>query len=305
MSIHDEIFARMDELSPAEKKVARALLSDYPSAGLDSAARLARTAGTSTPTVLRLLARIGIGSYPDFQALLRAEVSHHMKSPVNRTERGRGLHDEQSVLSQAIRERVALVKALEIHVPPSEFDRAVTALAERPKRVVISGGYFTRYLAMLAASQLDQVIPNVQFVSEPLGRDTGKYLALAKGSVAILLDFRRHEMAARTAAQFAKSRGATVIVITDQELSPATGSADIVLPVMVDGIPFDSDAGLIVLLEALVEAVLLATGDRGIERMKEWEKSVQVRRAYGTQNATPVAATPPETRRLDWEEAEK
>jgi DNA-binding MurR/RpiR family transcriptional regulator len=51
MSINDEIFARMDELSPAEKKVARALLSNYPSAGLDSAARLAKTAETSTPTV--------------------------------------------------------------------------------------------------------------------------------------------------------------------------------------------------------------------------------------------------------------
>jgi DNA-binding MurR/RpiR family transcriptional regulator len=307
MSIHDEIFARMDQLSPAEKKVARALLSNYPSAGLDSAARLARTAGTSTPTVLRLLARIGIGSYPEFQALLRDEVSHYMSSPVNRTERGRGLHDEQSVLSRAIRERIALVKALETHVPPSEFGRAVKALADRPKRVVISGGYFTRYLAMLVACQLDQVIPNVDFVSEPLGHDIGKYLGLAKGTVAILLDFRRYEMAAKTAAQFAKARGATVIVITDQGLSPATNSADIVLPVMVDGIPFDSDACLVVLLEALVEAVLLATGDRGIERMKEWEKSVQVTRAYGMQNharATPVATAAPQTRQMDHRQEE-
>lgn len=282
MPINDEIFARMDELSPAEKKVARTLLSNYPSAGLDSAARLAKTAGTSTPTVLRLLSRLGIGSYPAFQDILRAEVAHYMSSPADRTERGRGLHDEKSVLSQAVRERGALVDALETHVPPSEFGRAVEALAERPKRVVISGGYFTRYLAMLLASQLDQVIPNVDFVSEPLGHDISKYLGLAKGSVAILLDFRRYEMAAKTAAQFAKARGATVIVITDQGLSPATDSADIVLPVMVDGIPFDSDAGLVVLLEALVEAVLLATGDRGLERMKEWEKSVQVTRANDT-----------------------
>ncbi|HEY3685234.1 MAG TPA: MurR/RpiR family transcriptional regulator [Streptosporangiaceae bacterium] len=293
MSIQDEIFARMNELSPAEKKVARTLLSDYPSAGLDSAARLAKAAGTSTPSVLRLLARIGIGSYPDFQARLRVEISHYMNSPVNRTEQGRGPHDEESVLGQAIRERIALVKTLETQVPPSEFDRAVNALADRPKHVVISGGYFTRHLAMLVADQLDQVMPNVDFVAEPLGHDIGKYLGLGKGSVAILLDFRRYEMAATNAAQFAKARGATVIVITDQGLSPATSSADIVLPVMVDGIPFDSDAGLIVLLEAFVKAVLLATGDRGIERMKEWEKSVHVARAYDPQNpgaGAPVAA---------------
>jgi DNA-binding MurR/RpiR family transcriptional regulator len=293
MPINDEIFARMDELSPAERKVARALLSNYPSAGLESAARLAKLAGTSTPTVLRLLNRLGIGSYPDFQALLRDEVAHYMSSPVNRTERERGLHDERSLLNQAIRERIALVEALETQVPPSEFGRAVRALADRPKRVVVSGGYFTRYLAMLLARQLDQIIDNVDFLAEPLGHDLSKYLSLAKGSVAIVLDFRRYELAAVTAAQFAKARGATVIVITDQGLSPATSSADIVLPVVVDGIPFDSDAGLLVLLEALVEAVLLASGDRGIERMKEWEKSVQVARAYGMPNhprATPVTA---------------
>lgn len=305
MPINDDIFARMDELSPAEKKVARALLSNYPSAGLDSAARLAKIAGTSTPTVLRLLSRLGIGSYPAFQALLREEVAHYMSSPVSRTEQVRGLQDQQSLLSQAIRERIALVKALETHVPPSEFARAVKALADRPKRVVISGGYFTRYFAMLIARQLDQVIHNVDFLSEPLGHDIGKYLSLAKGSVAIVLDFRRYEMAAVTAAQFAKARGATVIVITDQGLSPAMNSADIVLPVMVDGIPFDSDAGLLVLIEALVEAVLLATGDRGIERMKEWEKSVQVMRAYGVQNptrATPVAPAAPEAQQSGGEE---
>ena len=44
--IRDDVFARMDELSPAEKKVARSLLANYPSAGLASAATLARAAGT-------------------------------------------------------------------------------------------------------------------------------------------------------------------------------------------------------------------------------------------------------------------
>ena len=40
--LRDEIFDRMDELSPAEKKVARSLLANYPAAGLASAAALAR-----------------------------------------------------------------------------------------------------------------------------------------------------------------------------------------------------------------------------------------------------------------------
>jgi DNA-binding MurR/RpiR family transcriptional regulator len=278
--INDEIFTRMGELSPAEKKVARTLLSSYPGAGLESAATLAKSAGTSTPTVLRLVSRLGIGSYPDFQRRLRDEITNHMKSPVSRTEHGKLHRDEDGLLQGAVADKVAMIESMALSVPPSEFDRAVQVLASRPRHVTISGGYFTRYLAMLLATQLDQAIDNVDFIAEPLGRDVGKFLRLGPGSVAIILDFRRYELLSTRAAELAKRQGATVIVITDQELSPAVDSADIVLPVTVDGIPFDSVVGVVALLETLVEAVLLAAGDRGIARMKLWEESVLLARAY-------------------------
>jgi DNA-binding MurR/RpiR family transcriptional regulator len=279
MSIKNEIFARMGELSPAEKKAARTLLADYPGAGLASAATLAKTAGTSAPTVLRLVSRLGIGSYPDFQRRLLEEVTHQMNSPVSRTEKA-AIESQGSQLFQvAVSDKLALVEALPSIVPPSEFDRAVDALASKPRQVSILGGYFSRYFAMMLASQLDQVIPNVDYVAEPLGHEISKILRLVEGGVAVVLDFRRYELAAKQAVDLAKSQGATVIVITDQGLSPAGQNADIVLPIPVDGVPFDSFAGLLVLVEALVEAVLVATGDRGIKRMNQWEETVQISRA--------------------------
>lgn len=286
MTINDEIFERMDEFSPAEKKVARALLASYPSAGLQSAAMLARAVGTSTPTVLRLVTRLGIGSYPAFQERLREEITHHMNSPVARTEQGRQDLDEPTAYQRTIAEKVALVESLGSSVPPSEFAAAVVALTSRPKQVFITGGYFSRYFAMLLASQLDQVIPNVDFGAEPLGHDVGKYFRLSKGSVAIIIDMRRYELAATEAAAMAKKLGATTIVITDQGMSPAADGADIVLPVTVDGIPFDSMVGLLVLIEALVAAVLGASGPRGIDRMKQWEDAVRISRSSRTSEET-------------------
>ncbi|WP_298227594.1 MurR/RpiR family transcriptional regulator [Gryllotalpicola sp.] len=280
MTVNDEIFARIGELSPAEKKVARALLSSYPSSGLGSAATLAKSAGTSTPTVLRLIARLGFGSYPDFQRRLREEITHHMSSPVSRTEQSHLEPTESGLFQDAINDKIALVEALSGSVPPSEFDHAVQVLAARPRHVTVSGGYFTRYFAMLFASQLDQVIPNVDYIQEPFGHDVGRFLRLTSGSVAIILDFRRYELASKVTAEAAKAQGASVIVITDQELSPAADSADIVLPVTVGGVPFDSVVGLVVLLEALLEGIVLATGERGIARMKQWEDSAHIARAY-------------------------
>jgi DNA-binding MurR/RpiR family transcriptional regulator len=302
MPINDEIFARMGELSPAEKKVARALLSNYPTAGLESAATLAKAAGTSTPTVLRLVTRLGIGSYPDFQRRLREEISHNMLSPFSRTEQASPAHDSSAPLQRTIAEKILLVQALSASVPPSEFDRAVTALASRARQITVSGGYFTRYFAMLLAAQLDQAVPNVDFVSEPFGHDISKMLRLGAGSIAVILDFRRYELVSKQAADLAKRQGATVIVITDQELSPAAESADIVLPVHVDGIPFDSVVGITVLVEALVEGVLHASGQRGLERMKEWEESVHIARAYNAPSPLDEPAYEPEDTEEEAEE---
>jgi len=284
--LREVIFQRMDELTPAERKVARTLLARYPAAGLESTAALATTAGTSKPTVLRLLGRLGFGSYPEFQERLRAEVTRSMNaSPLSRAQARRAVPPDDSVFLHAVDERGQLVARLRDTVPPAEIERAVAVLAGRPRHVVISGGYFSRLIARTLAMQLDQLIPNVDFADEPLGADTGKYLRAGRDSVVIVFDLRRYELAAQEVISMARNAGATIILITDETLSPSAGRADIVLPVAVDAIPFDSFAALLVLTESLVEAVFQAAGEAALERMADWERSVHISRAVGASAA--------------------
>ena len=290
LPLRDEIFQRMNELTPAERKVARTLLARYPAAGLESTAALAVAAGTSKPTVLRLLARLGFGRYPDFQERLRAEVTRSMSaSPLSRALARRAAPSDDSVFHRAVEQRAQLVTRLQETVPPGEIDRAVSLLAGRPKHVMISGGYFSRLIARMMAMQLDQLIPNVDYADEPLGADVGKYLRAGRDSVAIVFDLRRHELAANEVVSMAKACGASVILITDESLSPSAEEADIVLPVAVDGIPFDSFAGLVVLTESLVDAVFHGAGEAAVERMADWERSVHIYRAFRTRGSAGTA----------------
>jgi DNA-binding MurR/RpiR family transcriptional regulator len=281
LPLRDEIFQRMDGLTPAERKVARTLLARYPAAGLESSAALAAAAGTSKPTVLRLLARLGFGSYRDFQERLRAEATRSMSaSPLSRARARRAPPSDDSVFRRAVEQRARLVSRLHDTVPPGEIERAVSLLAGRPRHVVTSGGYFSRLVARMLAMQLDQLIPNVDYADEPLGADVGKYLRAGRDSVAIVFDLRRHELASKEVVSMAKTRGTSVVLITDELLSPSAEEADIVLPVAVDGIPFDSFAALIVLTESLVDAVFQRVGEAAIERMADWERSVHISRAF-------------------------
>jgi DNA-binding MurR/RpiR family transcriptional regulator len=300
MPLRDEIFQRMDELTPAERKVARTLLARYPAAGLESTAALAAAAGTSKPTVLRLLARLGFGRYPDFQERLRGEVTRSMSaSPLSRALARRAAPSDDSVFLRAVQQRARLVTRLQDTVPPGEIKRAVALLAGRPKHVVISGGYFSRLIARMLAMQLDQLIPRVDYADEPLGADIGKYLRVGRDSVAVVFDLRRHELAANEVVSMAKARGASVILITDDSLSPAAEQADIVLPVAVDGIPFDSFAGLLVLTESLVDAVFHGAGEAALERMADWERSVHIYRAFRASGPAGSTAPPHQQQKGD------
>jgi DNA-binding MurR/RpiR family transcriptional regulator len=293
LPLRDEIFQRMDELTPAERKVARTLLARYPAAGLESTAALAAAAGTSKPTVLRLLDRLGFGSYPEFQQRLRDEVTRSMSgSPLSRARARQSLPSDDSVFLRAVEERARLVARLKDTVPPGEIERAVALLAGRPKHVVISGGYFSRLIARMLAMQLDQLILNVDYADEPRGADLAKYLRLGRDSVVIAYDLRRYELAAREIVSLAKTCGASVILITDESLSPSAEEADIVLPVAVDGVPFDSFAALLVLTESLVDAVFHAAGEAAIERMADWERSVHIYRAFRAEGPTGPAGPP-------------
>jgi DNA-binding MurR/RpiR family transcriptional regulator len=286
--IRDAVFDRMDELSPAEKKVARSLLADYPSAGLASAAALAKSAGTSTPTVLRLVSRLGIGGYPEFQEHLRREITQHMTSPVSRAADRLGADGDETMFQRAVGLRVDLVERLAESVPPSEFEAAVALLATPCKQVVVSGGYFSRHLAQILTMQLDQLVPGVRYAAEPLGPDVGAYLDLGKDSAAVIFDLRRYELPAQQVAALARRRGAAVVVVTDEGLSPAADDADVVLPVAVDGTPFDSFAALLVLVESLVEGVFRRRGSAALERMRQWEESVHIARSFRAGPGTPA-----------------
>ncbi|HEV8596773.1 MAG TPA: MurR/RpiR family transcriptional regulator, partial [Candidatus Dormibacteraeota bacterium] len=80
----ERVRQRLDSLSPAERRLARALLASYPIAGLESVARFAERAGVSPPTVTRFIAKLGFRGYPEFQENLRHEVQARLSSPLAR-----------------------------------------------------------------------------------------------------------------------------------------------------------------------------------------------------------------------------
>lgn len=273
MTVEQSIRDALSQLTTAEKKAARALLAEYPVAGLAPVAEFARSAGTSAPTVLRFVGRIGYASYPAFQQALRRELQESLLSPL---EKGRPEPAEPPAAPSAISEtferiRDNLARTAE-ELPLAEIDEACALLGDTRYRCTILGGRFTDSIAAYMASHLRIVRPGVRRFEGQVSTWWDQILDLRVGDVAVIFDVRRYQDDILAVARSLAERKVRIILITDQWLSPVARHARIVLPCRIDiGMTWDSNAALLALAEVVINRVTLESWGTAKERIESLE----------------------------------
>lgn len=261
---------RLDSLSPAERRLARALLASYPIAGLESVARFAERAGVSPPTVTRFITKLGFRGYPEFQESLRDEVQARLSSPLERY-RDEPKHD--SAIQASLDGSARNLKATEQLLSERDVKEAVALLADIRRRVMVLGGRVSAPLARYLAAQLHLLRPGVGLIDSERSAPAQQLIDMRKTDVLVVFDYRRYQADTIECARIAASRGCDVVLFTDRWLSPASAVARQVLVTSVENIgPFDSLVGAVAVVEALVGSVLAELGPRAESRMQSLDR---------------------------------
>jgi DNA-binding MurR/RpiR family transcriptional regulator len=265
----------LDGFPASERRVAHVLLADYPLAGLQSASDLARAAGVSTPGVTRLVARLGFAAYAQFQRRLRDELAAQLSSPLAKQMRrpaaaAKGARAAQNRFLQAI---VANLNETFGNLPQAEFQHVAGLLADPRRRVHLVGGRFTDALARYLAVQLRILRPGVSHLQ---GQETNwqdQLLDFDARDVLLVFDIRRYQASLARLAQAAQARRASVVLLTDQWLSPIAKVATRVLAARV-AVPsvWDSTVALMALVEALLAEVTRRNWDASRKRIAQLER---------------------------------
>jgi DNA-binding MurR/RpiR family transcriptional regulator len=261
---------RLNSLSPAERRLARALIASYPIAGLESVARFAERAGVSPPTVTRFIAKLGFRGYPEFQENLRDEVQARLSSPLARY---REEPQRDSAIKTALDVSAHNLKATEELLSERDVEEAVALLADVRRRVLVLGGRVSAPLARYLAAQLHLLRPGIGLVDSERSTPAQQLIDMRKTDVLVVFDYRRYQPDTIECARIAAGRGCDVVLFTDQWLSPASAFARQVLVTSVETVgPFDSLVGATAVVEALVAAVLARLGSRAEARMQNLER---------------------------------
>jgi len=272
LTVAERLQVRLGQLTPAERKVARVLMAEYPVRGLQPVAKLAAAAGVSGPTVVRLVSKLSFDSYAGFQRSLKSEVTARLSSPPamqpERVSDGSRRDDQPDVLSRSERLLCDGIESSFARLQRADFEQAVRLLADQRRRVTLIGGRFSSMLADHLAAQLRVLRPSVQVISAAGGDRTSALLDIGRRDVLVAFDYRRYQHDTVRTAVAAKRQGAALIAFTDPCLSPLAAHADVILTSSVRSpSPFGALTPAVALVETVVAAVAERLGDQSLARM--------------------------------------
>lgn len=279
--VEDRLAFHFASLTPSEKGLAGHLTRNYPVAGLASMPQLAKEAGVSTPTVLRLVQKLGFKGYPEFQMHLRAEVEARLESPLAKRARWTDGVPKTHILNR-IADAVLTNLSLTLgRIDHAEFDACAALLADRQRAIHVTGGRITYALAHYLATQLGIVRPSVTVLPPVSNTWPQALLDLRPGDVLVVFDIRRYENALLELCGLAAESGAEIVLFTDPWVSPVAAHARFRFSAQIE-VPsaWDSSAAMLVLLETMLAAVQERIWPETEARMKRLEQLYEQTRLF-------------------------
>lgn len=252
MGVVERIVAHAERLTSTERKIAEVLAGEPQTIAFGTVAQVARRAGTSGPSVVRLAVKLGYEGFVDLQADVQSELARQL-GPARDRIRQRPPSDLLERVEAAEQDNV--VSTLHA-INPRILDMSVARLADRRRRVWVLAGEVMSPIASVLASQLGQLRDGVTQVAGSEVAVSRALAGLEGQDTLVAVDIRRYERSLVSVVRWAAERGAAVIALTDSPLSPLASAAEHTFFVSARGIgPFDSLTGGVALANALVTAV--------------------------------------------------
>ncbi|MBB6467152.1 DNA-binding MurR/RpiR family transcriptional regulator [Aminobacter lissarensis] len=269
-SVAELITEKIDTMPAGERRAAQTLIASYPLIGLKTVAEFSQQAGVSSPTILRFVSRLGFQNYPEFQSALQDELAAQLQSPASRTNTTQSpLPASTAPILEAVLENI---RETFRHISERQLADIVAQLASPKAHVYLVGGRFTDPLARYMAAHLNLIRPNVTHLvgQESLWRD--RLIDMGKRDTLLIFDIRRYQDSLIRFAEKAHNRGATIVLFTDQWLSPIARFARHVVAGRT-AVPsaWDSSAALFVAAEAVIGALTRQLESEGAKRIRAIE----------------------------------
>ncbi|MBO5305999.1 MAG: MurR/RpiR family transcriptional regulator, partial [Clostridia bacterium] len=215
---------RFPKLSKGQKNIASYILEHYEKAAYMTAAKLGAMVGVSESTVVRFAIELGFEGYPELQRALQELVRTRLTS-FERIEVSDALIGDKDILEQVLLSDAEKLRQTLESVDREAFDQAIDRIVSA-KRIYILGVRSSASLAGFLYYHLQMAFDNLTLVQTTSGNEMlEQIMRIGEDDVMIAISFPRYSNRIIKAVDFACSKGANVVALTDSKESPIAENA--------------------------------------------------------------------------------
>lgn len=254
-SILHTIENNMSSFSKGQKRIAGYILENYDKAAFMTASKLGKLVGVSESTVVRFASELGYDGYPSMQRALQEMIRSRLTS-TQRIQAAGDLLDRQDLLGAVLQSDIDKLREIVGEADRAEFDNVVERIM-RARHIYILGVRSSSFVAGYLNFYMHLLCENVTLVqSNAAGEIFEQLFRIGPEDVMIAISFPRYSKVTMNTVKFAQDRGASIIAITDNELSPVYQMSDAALLAPCEMISFvDSMVAPLSLINALLVAL--------------------------------------------------
>ena len=254
-SILHTIESSMSGFSKGQKRIAGYILENYDKAAFMTASKLGKLVGVSESTVVRFASELGYDGYPSMQRALQEMIRSRLTS-TQRIQAAGDLFDRQDLLGAVLQSDIDKLREIVAEADRTEFDNVVERIMGA-RHIYILGVRSSSFVAGYLNFYMHLLCENVTLVqSNAAGEIFEQLFRIGPEDVMLAISFPRYSKVTMNTVKFAQDRGASIIAITDNELSPVDQMSDAALLAPCEMISFvDSMVAPLSLINALLVAL--------------------------------------------------
>jgi len=217
--LKNRINASYSKMSKGQRMIANYINDNFDKAVFLTAAKLGDIVGVSESTVVRFATALGYKGYPEFQKALEEMVRNKLNS-LQRMEVTYGRITQSNVLASVLNSDAEKIKDTLSNIDEKIFEVAVDTILNA-KKIYVIGIRSCAPLASFLAFYLNLIFPDVVLLNTTSSSEVfEQMIRISADDVIIGISFPRYSMRTLKALEFANSRSAKIISITDSINSP-------------------------------------------------------------------------------------
>lgn len=274
IDLKEKIRENLSSYSRIQKKLAVYLIDHWNEIPLVSIEHISRETGVSTASITRFTRRFDFKGFYDFKEFIKDEL----KNNINPIDRFRLIKDDltgKKSLVKVAKQDVKNINKL-INAMKEDAFTELTSLIENAERVFSFGASISSIFSNLIRYIFNQVQIETYCLDDGNVTVEEKILSVNKNDVVIFMSFFPYSKSTIDYAQLAHEQGLKVVAISDNEYSPISEYASLVVPLPRENVLFTTSvAAFSVLINSIATEIAIKKKDHLIETIKQTDKTLK------------------------------